>query len=76
MDNKLPVPVTAIEMYLAALLVVMESQAVSLAAIAATLSRPGGAVSVDTVALRESLLAVKGIGPATADEILKKLLDG
>lgn len=73
--STLPTPATSTEMYLAALLEQMAAIGASLAAIADALAQPGGAASVDTVQLRESLLAIKGIGPATADEILRKLLD-
>ena len=75
MSAKLPTPATSTEMYLAALVEQMAAIGVSLAAIADALAKPEDAAPVDTVQLRESLLAIKGIGPATADEILRKLLD-
>lgn len=73
--SSLPTPATSTEMYLAALLEQMAAIGVSLAAIADALAKPEDAAPVDTVQLRESLLTIKGIGPSTADEILRKLLD-
>lgn len=73
--SSLPTPATSTEMYLAALLEQMAAIGVSLAAIADALVQPEDAAPVDTVQLRESLLTIKGIGPSTADEILRKLLD-
>jgi endonuclease III-like uncharacterized protein len=73
--SNLPTPATSTEMYLAALLEQMAAIGESLAAIADALAQPDDTAPVDTVQLRESLLAIKGIGPSTADEILRKLLD-
>lgn len=75
MSAKLPTPATSTEMYLAALLEQMAAIGESLAAIADALGHPDEAAPVDTVQLRESLLAIKGVGPSTADEILRKLTD-
>lgn len=73
--RRLPNPVTTDEEYLAAILEQVAVMAEAITAIAGAMTVPTGAEPVDQDQLKSSLMEIKGIGPATADEILRRLLN-